>query len=208
MEKRETCTFLRARPSPCVDTRPEAVFNHPMPMVLPHSVSRFPSTRILLRLLCAAMLLLSVPVRASAASVSPSRPRPSAAIQPAAPLHIVSVDSALLPPKRTFSLGPAYDSFPGKPAPADTASRRFTVRWYANPQFSSSAVLLLEFATPSSRGVIRSRTHRLDPKATGFQSATFDVPFSNAVYWRASILSSGRLLSRLQSPNWYEIRDR
>ncbi len=108
----------------------------------------------------------------------------------------------------TFALGGPSRAFPGDPAPADAASRRFTVRWYANPQSSPpSAVLLLEFASPASPGVIRSRTRRLDPRATGFQSASFDVPHPDAVYWQASILSGGRLLSRLQSPNWYEIRN-
>lgn len=133
---------------------------------------------------------------------------PNPALQPStAPIHVVSVDSTLVPAPTAFTIGGTSLAFPGDPPHAATASRRFTVRWYANPQNTLSAVLLLEFASPASPGVIRSRTLRLDPKATGFQSASFDVPFPDAVYWQASILSSGRLLSRLQSPNWYEIRN-
>lgn len=156
---------------------------------------------IVLRPARRACLLAAWALLALALSPASARPSPAPA---AAPLDILSVDSRLLPSAAL----PAHSlsEFPGDPSPADTATRRFTVRWYANPQASLPAVLLLEFASPTSPGVVRSRLLRLDPRATGFQSASFDVPFPDAIYWQASILSSGRLLSRLQSPNWYEIR--
>lgn len=171
-----------------------------------HPLPSGPSARAPVRSLLGAALALLLPLSLPAAP-SPS-PSPALARPSSSPIHVLSVDSTLVPAPTAFTLGGTSLAFPGDPLPADSASRRFTVRWYANPQSSLSAVLLLEFATPASPGVIRSRTLRLDPKDSGFQSASFDVPFPDAVYWQASILSSGRLLSRLQSPNWYEIRDR
>lgn len=154
-----------------------------------------------LALLAALAALLLPPAVWSAPTPSPALARNSATPPP---LHILSVDSVRLSSPAAYGLGrPAV--FPGDPSPADLATRRFTVRWYAAPQ-APAAVLLLEFASPSSPGVIRSRTLRIAPASPGFQTSTFDVPFPDAVYWQASILVSGRLLSRLQSPNWYEIR--
>lgn len=150
-----------------------------------------------------AVLFLLPAVVWATPSPSPALARNSATPPP---LHILSVDSVRLSSPTAYGLGtPA--AFPGEPAPADADTRRFTVRWYAAPQ-APAAVLLLEFASPSSPGVVRSRTLRIAPSAPGYQTSNFDVPYPDAVYWQASILSSGRLLSRLQSPNWYEIRDR
>lgn len=165
-----------------------------------------PSARLPHRPLIGALLALCLPLAAWAApSPSPALARNSATPPP---FHIVSVDSVRLASPTAYGLGTPAAPFPGDPTPDDLATRRFTVRWYANPQATLSAVLLLEFATPSSPGVVRSRTLRLDPNAAGFQTTHFDVPYPDAIYWQASILASGRLLSRLQSPNWYEIRHR
>ena len=155
--------------------------------------------------LLGALVALVLPVLVWAAPT----PSPALASNSATPppLHIISVDSVRLSSPTAYGLGRPVAVFPGEPTPADRATRRFTVRWYAAPQ-APAAVLLLEFASPSSPGVVRSRTFRIDPNTSGYQTTHFDVPYPDAIYWQASILVSGRLLSRLQSPNWYEIRDR
>ena len=135
---------------------------------------------------------------------APAVRRQGAARQEGTSALLLSVERSALPPPTPEPFG-AHLSFEDVLPDAAKPREQFTVRYFTTPLAATlPLVLVFDYCSADAPTATHSAAMRLATTPAGYLAADVLIPpaYSPVLHWRATLAFHGRVLQRIESPDW------